>query len=64
MNLDDRVKKRIDKIEKNLKVSGMDALICSRGEYHIIHRLNMIISLMTLMIDQLPGPSDLTQEEE
>lgn len=64
MDLSDRVKKRLDMVEKTLKVSGVDALVCTRGEYHIIHRLNHMIGLMTLMIDSLPGPSDLTQEEE
>jgi hypothetical protein len=40
-------------IEKGLKLDTMSAFSMSSGEISMVHRLNLIISLMTMILDEI-----------
>lgn len=53
MKFDPKMVKRIKQLEDSLKLSTQEHFISSPGERLICHRLNLIISLMTLLIDEV-----------
>tara|TARA_R110000824_G_scaffold195681_1_gene378559 strand:+ start:321 stop:467 length:147 start_codon:yes stop_codon:yes gene_type:complete len=40
-------------LEKGLKLDTMSAFSMSSGEVSMVHRLNLIISLMTMILDEI-----------
>ena len=53
MKIDDRVLKRAKQLDKTLSLSAGSQIMMSTGEQHICVRLNLIVSLMTLLLDDL-----------
>ena len=53
MSFDPKMMKRIEALENSLKLSAQETFVSTPGDRLICHRLNVIISLMTLLIDNL-----------
>ena len=47
------VNDRMKTLEKGLKLDTMSAFSMSSGEISMVHRLNLIISLMTMILDEI-----------
>jgi hypothetical protein len=47
------VNERMKTLEKGLKLDTMSAFSMSSGEISMVHRLNLIISLMTMILDEI-----------
>jgi hypothetical protein len=49
----DKLNIRMKQLEKGLKLNSMESLIMSTGEVKLVHRLNLIISLLTMLLDEV-----------
>jgi len=52
MKMNEKIIDRMKTLDAQLKLGPGHAILMSQGEIAIIHRLNLMVGLMTLMIDE------------
>lgn len=53
MKFDKRILNRAKQLDKSLSLSATNQIMMSTGEQMIVSRLNLLVSLMTLLLDDL-----------